>query len=379
MVHPGPAPSGHKAPWSIAPVDYDRSPFLVIWETTQACDLACRHCRASAIPGPLPGELSTAEGKKLIDQVADMGTPLMVLSGGDPASRPDLAELVRHGKRRNLRMATIPAATPRLTPALIRNLKEAGLDQVAFSLDFPRAELHDGFRGSPGAFDLTLKAVEWARQCEIPVQINTCLWSESAPHLDEMARLVESLGIVFWEVFFLVPTGRGTSLDGLSAERCEELFETLRQVQRRNRFILKVTEAPHYRRYLHQRQDRENGRLATAPAGGMPLGLKGVNAGNGFLFVSHTGKIFPSGFLPLQAGDVARDPLAEIYRESPLFRALRDPSRLKGRCGCCPFRTLCGGSRSRAMALTGDPLESDPWCSYVPAAWRPDPSERMLS
>lgn len=346
-------------------VDFDQAPFLVIWETTQACDLACRHCRACAIPGPIPGELSTEEGRDLIDRVAEMGTPLLVLSGGDPATRPDLVELVRHGKSRGLRVATIPAATPRLTRRLLEELKEAGLDQVAFSLDFPDAAEHDRFRGTEGAYARTIQGVEWARDLGIPFQINTCVWAESAPELARMAELVERIGVAFWEVFFLVPTGRGTGLDGLTPGECEAAFEVLRRAQGRRRYILKVTEAPHFRRYLRERHDREIGRVEHGREG-EPLALahRGVNAGSGFLFVSHFGRIFPSGFLPIAAGDVRRDRVADVYRESPLFRSMRDPDRLKGRCGRCPFRRTCGGSRSRAYALTGDCLETDPWCEY---------------
>jgi radical SAM protein with 4Fe4S-binding SPASM domain len=308
--------------------------------------------------------LTFDEGRRLIDQTAEMGTPLLVLSGGDPASRPDLLELIRYGKSKGLRMATVPAATPRLTEEFIRGLKAAGADQVAFSLDFPTAERHDAFRGYPGAFQRTIQAVGAAG---VPPQINTCVWKESAEHLEAMAALVESLGIVFWEVFFLVPVGRGTGIEGLTPDRCEELFEILRRVQSKKKFILKVTEAPHYRRYLRQHQEREHGRVRhRSQEGSVPMAQRGVNAGNGFLFVSHFGEIFPSGFLPLTAGSVRRDRLADVYQTSELFTSLRDPSKLKGKCGACPFASACGGSRSRAYALTGDPLESDPWCAFEP-------------
>lgn len=341
-------------------VDFDHAPFLVIWETTQACDLACKHCRASAMPGPFPGELSTDEGKRLIEQVAGMGTPLLVLSGGDPASRNDLIELVAYAKSRNLRVATVPAATPRLTFDLVKRLKEAGLDQIAFSLDFPRAELHDAFRGVPGAFDKTLQAIQWAHHVGLPPQINTCVWDESRHYLAETVELAERLRIVFWEVFFLVPVGRGNMIRGLTPEACEQAFEILAAAQAKKKFVVKVTEAPHYRRFLAQRHEKEIGR-------GGPLAGKAVNAGNGFLFVSHLGEIFPSGFLPLSAGNVRKTSLATAYRDTPLFQSLRDPDRLVGRCGRCPFKTLCGGSRSRAFALTGNPLDTDPWCGYDPA------------
>lgn len=363
-------------------VDFDQSPFLVIWETTQACGLACRHCRASARPWRDPGELTTAEGFDLIDQVADMGTPLLIFTGGDPVNRPDLLDLIQHGKQRHLRTATIPAATEWLSPALVRQLKDAGLDQMALSLDFPRAELHDGFRGVPGSFERTLEGAKWAREIGLPLQINTTVCGETAPYFEEMAAFVETLGIVFWEVFFLVPTGRGSMMAGLSASQCERLFDVIYKVQKKSNFIVKVTEAPHYRRHVAQREMVEGGHrggrphgevampgmLTTSEGPGHTVGLapRGVNSGNGFLFVSHTGDIYPSGFLPLTAGNLRTRGIADAYRNSALFKALRDPSALRGRCGQCEFARICGGSRSRAYGLTGDPFETDPWCSYEP-------------
>jgi len=362
-------------------VDFARAPFLVIWETTQACALACRHCRASARPGRDPLELTTAEGRSVMEQTAAMGTPLIVLSGGDPVSRPDLFELVRIGKQNGLRVATIPAASGELTPGLVRGLKQAGLDQMALSLDFPRADLHDSFRGVPGAFARTIEAAGWARAEGLPLQINTTVAADTAPYLEEMAALVEELGVVFWEVFFLVPVGRGEVLGGLTAPECERIFDLLYRTQKKGGFIVKVTEAPHYRRHVAQRVRHaagERGRpdsavampslLTTSEGPGHTVGLapRGVNAGNGFLFVSHRGEIYPSGFLPRAAGNVRSVGLADAYRHSALFKDLRDPDLLTGRCGRCEYRRICGGSRSRAFALTGDPFATDPWCVYEP-------------
>lgn len=364
-------------------VDFSVSPFLVIWETTRACALACRHCRASARPDRDPLELTTMEGLAVIDQVAALGTPLLVLTGGDPLNRPDLLHLIRHAKKQGLRVATIPAATERLTEAVVANLKAAGLDQMALSLDFPDAARHDAFRGEPGAFARTLAAAEWARTHDLPLQINTTVCGDTASSLEEMGTLVEALGVVFWEVFFLVPTGRGTELTGLTAGECERLFGVIDRVQRKSSFIVKVTEAPHYRRFVAQRERREAG-VSPRPHGpaAMPLVLtrsegpghtvglapRGVNAGNGFLFISHQGEIFPSGFLPQSAGSVRSETLAHAYRHHELFVHLRRPTAFRGRCGRCEFAEICGGSRSRAFALTGDPLASDPWCAYEPAA-----------
>jgi AdoMet-dependent heme synthase len=378
-----------RPPLSMKSVDFRQAPFLVIWETTQACALACRHCRASARPWRDPLELSTEEGRRVVRQTAEMGTPLIVFSGGDPVSRPDLVELIAEGKQCGLRTATIPAATDALTPELVGRLKDAGLDQLALSLDFPEASLHDAFRGVPGAFEKTMRAVSWAHGLDLPLQINTTLCADTVPHLERMASFVESLGIVFWEVFFLVPTGRGTDLGGLRAEECERIFALLHRVQQKGSFIVKVTEAPHYRRHVAQQVRHAAGHhgrpqggvtmptlLTTSEGPGHTVGLapRGVNAGNGFLFVSHRGEVFPSGFLPVAVGSVRERDLADIYRNAPLLRALREPDRLHGRCGECEFREICGGSRSRAFALTGDPFATDPWCSYQPARTSPEPA-----
>jgi radical SAM protein len=362
-------------------VDYERTPFLVIWETTQACDLACHHCRASAQPLRDERELTTEEGESVLRQIAEMGTPICVLSGGDPLKRPDLYRLIRYGAGLGLRMATIPAATTMLTEDTVRRLKEAGVSQMAVSLDFPRADLHDGFRGVPGAFAKTLQAIEWAHAHDLPVQINTTLCGESAPYLEEMVGLVKRLGVVFWEVFFLVPMGRGSTLQGLDARQCEDLFAILYRAQKEAKFLVKITEAPHYRRFVAQREQAEAGGRTGREHGDLPMQLvrtegpghtiglapQGVNSGNGFLFISHTGEIYPSGFLPIAAGHVRRDRIADVYREAPLFRDLRHPGGFGGVCGACEYNLICGGSRSRAFALTGDHLAADPWCLYQPA------------
>jgi radical SAM protein len=372
----GHAKPGGKPPF--AAVDFDKSPFLVIWETTQSCALACTHCRASARPWRDPEELTTEEGCRLLDEIVELGTPLVVFSGGDPTDRPDLCELIAHAKHAGLRTATIPAATERLDRDTVRRLQQAGVDQMALSLDFPRPELHDAFRGVPGAFAKTLQAAAWARELGVPLQINTTVCSDTAPYLEEMARFVEALGIVFWEVFFLVPMGRGSLLRGLSAAECEKLFAVIHRVQQTSSFVVKVTEAPHYRRHVAQalRHEVPEGHMpalltrSEGPGHTVGLAPRGVNAGNGFLFVSHRGEIFPSGFLPLAAGNVRQTRLSQVYRENELFRRLRRPDLLEGRCGRCEYRQICGGSRSRAYSLTGDPLATDPWCAYVPRADR---------
>ena len=348
--------------------DFDLAPLLVIWEITRSCALACRHCRASAELGRMPDELTTEEGCALIDSVAEMGTPIMILSGGDPFNRPDLETFVARGKQRGLRMGTIPAATPGITRERLVRLREAGLDQLALSLDGPDAALHDGLRGVPGAFERTIEAARWAREAGLPLQINTCFSRTNAHALEPMIELVTSLGVVFWEVFFLIPVGRGAALGGLSPREFEDVFERLARLEGQVPFIVKLTEGQHYRRFLAK---RGGAAAAAAPRHGIGGGARAtrvaVNAGKGFTFVDYRGDICPSGFLPVPAGNVRRDSIAKVYRESPLFTALRDPSLLKGKCGACEFRVVCSGSRARAHAVTGDYLAADPGCVYVPS------------
>lgn len=362
-------------------MDFTQTPFIVIWETTQACDLACVHCRAQAQPSPLPGELTFEEGCDLLDQVAELGARIMVLSGGDPLKRADLPELIRHGKRLGLRVGTIPAATPRLTREAVARLAEAGIDQLALSLDFSTAEAHDAFRGVPGAFAKVMEAAEWICRAGVPLQINTVLTAGNFHEIDRLIELVQRLGIVFWEVFLLVPVGRGSMVEGLTAAQCELAFAKLYKLSRQAPFVIKVTEGMHYRRYVAQQHaaashaappQHSTRRPSPAvsrshPDGSIGVSVRTVNAGNGHVFISSVGEVCPSGFLPVSVGNIRDATLSELYRNARLMRQLRDPHSLKGRCGRCEFRGVCGGSRARAFAITGDPFAEDPYCAYQPS------------
>ncbi len=359
-------------------IDFNQRPFIVIWETTQACDLACVHCRACAQPQRHPLELSTAEARRLIDEVAAMQVPVFVLTGGDPLKRPDTYELVEYATRQGVRISLTPSATPLLTREAIVELQRRGLARLAVSLDASRADLHDAFRRVPGSYEWTLSAVRWAREIGLPVQINTTITRHNLADLDAMIALLETLDIVLWSVFFLVPTGRGQTVDLISAEEFEQVFEKLYQTATRARFDIKSTEAQHYRRFLLQkrtaarREGTASGKAVPFPAETMSDGIgrapRGINDGKGFVFVSHLGEVFPSGFLPISAGNVRRQSLAELYRTSPLFVSLRDTARLEGKCGVCEFREVCGGSRARAYALTGNSFAEEPCCVYEPRA-----------
>jgi radical SAM protein len=359
-------------------MDFDQRPFIVIWETTQACDLACLHCRASAQPARSPLELSTADARRLIGEVAAMETPVFVLTGGDPLKRPDIFELVEYASQLGVRISLTPSATPLLTRAAIVELQRRGLARLAISLDGPTAQIHDAFRRVPGSYQWTLNAVRWARQAGLPVQINTTITRHNLQYLDAMIALAESLDIALWSVFFLVPTGRGQTVDLISAEEFEQVFEKLYQTSRRVKFDIKSTEAQHYRRFLLQRRAEERRAGVAEEQLSNPFlartqdaigrAPKGINDGKGFVFISHLGEVFPSGFLPMSAGNVRTRSLADIYRNAPLFRALRDTSQLQGKCGACEFREVCGGSRARAYALTGNPFAEEPCCVYQPKA-----------
>lgn len=364
--------------------DFNKDPFIVIWELTRACQLKCLHCRADAQYTRDPRELSFEEGKNLIDQIYDMNNPILVFTGGDPLMREDIFEIAKYAVEKGVRVSMTPSATPNVTKEAIQKAKEVGLSRWAFSIDGPTAEIHDHFRGTAGSFDLTMERIKYLHDLEIPIQINTVISRYNVEYLDEMAKMVEELNCVLWSVFFLVPTGRGQVSDMISPVEHEKVLRWLYDLSKRVSFDIKTTEAMHYRRVVIQQKMREakaqtdeidylsalTEKGLTGSIDGLGRAPKGVNDGNGFVFISHVGDVYPSGLLPVKAGNIRETSLAEIYRESPIFKALRNPDEFKGKCGVCEFRYVCGGSRSRAYAMTGDYLESEPFCVYLPKAFR---------
>lgn len=363
-------------------VDYSRRPMLVFWETTRACGLACKHCRASATVQASPGELDTAEGKALIDQVAGFGRPypILVLTGGDCLLRADLWELVEHAREAGVPIAVSPSVTPALTDEAIARIAGSGVKAVSISLDGACPATHDGVRGIANHFGSTLEAIGKLVAAGLTVQVNTTVMRSNVEELADVAALVAEMGVHVWEVFFLVHVGRGVAEGALTAQEHEDVVNLLWLASHYG-YVVRTVEAPFFRRVVVQRRDggpaprtalhaRLAGRLEKLlgpPRGAPSAHTAATRDGKGILFVSHDGQVYPAGFLPMELGSVREQSLADLYRDHPVLVSVRG-ARFAGRCGVCEYGDLCGGSRARAYAATGDPLGEDPACAFVPSS-----------
>lgn len=348
---------------------YGDAPVNVYWEMTLACGLSCRHCRADAIPSRDPLELSTDEGKQLMRDIKEMGSHL-ILTGGDPLERADLWELIEYGRSIGLPIAITPAVTAKLTQEMMQRFKAVGVATVGMSLDGPNAELHDGFRQVPGTFDMSMRALGWAREAGMPVQINTTVTRETirrVPEIFELLKTKASPPVRRWALFILIPVGRGLMLGSPSAQEIEDLFGWVYETAKQAPFHVSTVEAPQYRRFWLQKKLSEGTSLEEIERRGRMMGF-GIRDGSGIVFVSHRGEVYPAGFLPHPLlGSIREKPLPEIYRTAPAAVKLRAMDELHGRCGECEYRWICGGSRARAYAATGDAMGSDPLCVYQPS------------
>jgi radical SAM protein len=354
--------------------DYAQTPLNVYWEMTQACPLACRHCRAEAVPTPHPEELTLQEGRAFLHQILDFGDPLpqLILTGGDPLARRDLYELIDAARRLGIGVSITPAASPALTCDVLARLQQHGVEGLGLSLDGSSAERHDSIRGVAGTFDRTIQAIRWAQELGMPLQVNTLVSEETARDIPAIYELLKPLNVARWSLFFLISVGRGKVLQPLSPEQGERLMGWIYETSSAAPFTVATTEAPSYRRVALLRM-REQGLAGDQIKKSPAYRGFGIRDGNGIVFVSHTGDICPAGFLPLAVGNVRRDRLAEVYRNAPVFLALHDPEQFHGRCGHCEYHALCGGSRARAYEATGDPLGQDPFCVYEPHACGQEP------
>lgn len=351
-------------------VNFDERPFTVAWEITRACALACTHCRAEAQPRAHPDELSTDEALRLVDQLADLAPPVLVITGGDPLMRRDVFQLIERAVGRGLRVAVSPTTTALATRDRLARLVELGVQMVHVSVDGADAATHDAFRGVPGTFDRAVQTLEHLRDLGMPVQVGTTLARHNLHQLEAMAAFMTAHGVRVWNVFYLVPTGRARAEQMIAPEEAEASWAWLAAYSRTAPITVRTTAAPQFRRVMMQSIQDHGGAMRLTGAGYQireaPSGVetRGVNDGKGFMFIDHRGNVCPSGFLQIPAGNVRMEPVASIYRESPLFRSLRDPAALTGRCGRCRFAELCGGSRARAYAATGSPLGDDPLCTF---------------
>lgn len=342
--------------------DLAQSPLMLYFEVTQACDLVCKHCRASAQPESHPSELDTEKAIALLRQATEFPRkPNIVFTGGDPLKRRDIWRLLETAVQLGLNTALTPSATPLATSEALRRAKDIGVTALGVSLDGADAVTHDGFRGWEGSFARTLEILETARDLGFYIQVNTTITRRNHAQVDALAELLARYRIAMWSVFFLVPVGRGQTEERISAEEYEEVFARLWQQSLSRPYAVKTTEAPHYRRFMLRQVEQNR----------IPLdrrkirSLVGVGDGRGIMFVSHLGEIYPAGFLPVFCGLFPKASIVDVYQRHPVFQALRQPDRFRGKCGKCAYRYVCGGSRSRAYAVTGDYLESEPDCVYI--------------
>jgi len=371
----------------VSPVNFEQAPILLFWETTKACKLACKHCRAEAIAEAMPEQLSTDEGKRLIDDLRAFTPrfPVIIFTGGDPFMRSDLFELAAHARSYGMPIGFAPSVTPLLTREAGVRMREAGSKTVSISLDGAEAATHEGVRGIEDHFRKTEEAVRMLVEEGHTVQINTTVMRRNVEELADVAALLSSWGAHIWEVFFLIRVGRGSELEELTPEENEDVVHFLYEASRYG-FIVRTVEAPFFRRAVAQRRDagpdvdpvsafglgtlyerltsRLRGRLGEP--GSSRAQSVGTRDGKGILFVSHDGDVYPAGFLPYRLGNVRRDDIVQLYREHPLLRSIR-ATEFGGRCGVCEFADACGGSRARAFATFGDALAEDPACAFVPA------------
>lgn len=349
------------------PRDYSQTPLNIYWEMTQACALACRHCRAEAVPAAHALELTFEQGVAFLRQIPDFGEPVpqLILTGGDPLIRADLYELIDEARRLGIGVSITPAATAALTREVLVKLKAHGVEGLGLSLDGSTTERHDSIRGVPGTFDRTMQAMRWAQELGMPLQVNTLASAETAGDVAAIYEVLKPYSVARWSLFFLISVGRGKVLQPLSPEEGEELMNWVYDTSRVAPFVVATTEAPSYRRVALERMRAEGmtGEQIKRSPGYRGFGIRD---GHGVMFVSNTGEICPAGFLPLAAGNVRTDGIVDVYRHAPVFQALHEPARFEGRCGACEYHTLCGGSRARAFEATGSPLGSDPFCNYEP-------------
>lgn len=355
---------------------FERYP-IVMWDLTRACDLRCRGCPSAADPHRGPNELGTYDSYKTIDQIAALQPRELIITGGDPLERDDVHQLIDYARRRGLDPALVLSPTSQLTLEAVARLRHSGLSRVIFSVDGSKAEIHQSIHGVMGTFAATLHAMRWAECAGLEIEVNTLAGRSNFSDLPAIANLIRSFGVVRWNIHFLVPAGGSREIEMVTAEEVERLFDVIDELRAAEKFAIRVVEGPHYRRHLLEKdmaaklRDAEGWLDFTGYESGENNSLRdlldsALDGPRGFIYISHAGDVRVSEFAPQSAGNLRFRSLSTIYRGSDLFVALRNPDNLKGRCRQCDFRHLCGGSRARAWAMTGDLFGSDPLCAFDP-------------
>lgn len=339
---------------------------LVAWETTRNCNLSCVHCRAAATQGPYSGELDTDQAFKLMDEIAEVATPIIILTGGEPLLREDIFDIAKYGDRLGLRMVMAPNGTL-ITPEVAQKMAESGIRRISASIDGATKDFHDQFRGVEGAFDAAIQGIEYVKQAGIEFQINTTVTKTNLDQIPRILELAEKLGAAAHHIFLLVPTGRGKYIvdQAIDADAYEETLNWFYDQRDKTSLQLKATCAPHYYRILRQRAKAE-GKTVTFQTHGLDAVTRGCLAGTGFCFISHTGVVQPCGYTDVQCGNITEQTFGEVWNDSPVFVKLRNFKSLEGKCGCCEYRAVCGGCRARAFEATGNYMAEEPLCAYIP-------------
>lgn len=348
---------------------------LVAWEVTRSCNLACKHCRAEAHCDPYPGECDTRAAKAFIDTLPDVGSPIIIFTGGEPLLRPDIFELASYAQDKGLRAVMAPNGTL-VTPETAANIRDSGIQRCSISIDGADAAHHDAFRGVPGAFDGAMRGIKNLRDAGVEFQINTTVTKDNLSHFKEIFALANELGAAAWHIFLLVPMGRAAQLRDqvITAAEYEETLNWLYDFRKTTSMHLKATCAPHYYRIMRQRA-RKEGLRVTPDIFGMDAMTRGCLGGIGFCFVSHVGQVQPCGYLELDCGNVFRTPFPEIWRTAKPFLQFRNQREYSGKCGSCEYHRVCGGCRARAHSLTGDYMAEEPLCTHEPREDRPGPEQ----
>jgi heme b synthase len=358
--HPGGPPGGH-------PGSSDANTLrLVAWETTRRCNLSCKHCRAVAEDHPYDNELDTEASFRLLEQIREVGTPIIILTGGEPLLRDDIFDIAAYGDKLGLRMVMAFNGTL-VTPRIVDKLIDSGIKRISVSLDGSSPETHDEFRGEPNAFNDALKGIEMVKAAGLEFQINTTITKANLDEIPNILKLAEDIGAVALHIFLLVPTGRGKYIidSAIDAQEYEETLNWFYDQQSKTSLQLKATCAPHYYRILRQRA-KEDGKKVTFETHGLDAVTRGCLAGTGFCFISHVGRVQTCGFLDVTCGDITKQSFKDVWENSQVFNELRDMDNLENKCGICEFKRVCGGCRARAYEATGSYLEEEPLCSYQP-------------